>query len=173
MSATRISFFLLFASLCLPGRSEAAMAWLRASQSYIEQGDYLLQPGLQVAMGLEDGSRYSLDFTGRRYGSFLETTTMLTRDKTLPIFPWPSVTALYGISLLDEYTGYDPPKGTSQGSHSVNLGINLGLAWNVWQYEQWTLTTEWNAHLFAAGLAVILLTTARKSVFTLGVEYSL
>ncbi len=155
------------------GPDAEAQIRLQAGESMLEQGDFLLAPGVQLSLGLADGSRYRLDFSGRRFGSFLESTTMISRDETLKIFPWPEVSARYGVTLLDAYTSYKPQQGKAEEVHDFNLGLSLGLGYRLWQGQDWAINAEWNSQIFAAGFAFLVLTTARKTVFTLGAEVSL
>lgn len=150
-----------------------AGVWLQAGESVMEQGDFLLHPGIQLSLGLDDGTRYRLDFTGRRFGSFLETTTMISRDEIIKIFPWPELTARYGVTIMDAYTAYDPPEGAKESVHDFNLGLSLGLAYTLWSEESWRVNAEWNSQIYAAGFAFLFLTTARKSIFTLGAGVAL
>jgi hypothetical protein len=150
-----------------------AGVWLQAGESFMEQGDFLLHPGVQLGLGLDDGTRYRLDFTGRRFGSFLETTTMVSRDEILKIFPWPELTARYGVTILDAYTAYDPPGEPKKSVHDVNVGLCLGLGYTIWDADRWRVNAEWNSQIYAAGFAFLFLTTARKSIFTLGAEVAL
>lgn len=157
----------------LSSASPAAAVWLQAGESVLEQGDFLLHPGVQLGLGLSDGSRYRVDFTGRRFGSFLETTTMISRDEIFKIFPWPQLTARYGVTVLDAYTAYDPPGGPKKSVHDINIGLCLGLGYMIWSDDRWRVNAEWNSQIYAAGFAFLYLTTARKSVFTLGAEVAL
>ncbi|HYX35903.1 MAG TPA: hypothetical protein VE954_22615 [Oligoflexus sp.] len=150
-----------------------AGVWLQAGESVMEQGDFLLHPGIQLGLGLDDGTRYRVDFTGRRFGSFLEMTTMLSRDEILKIFPWPELTARYGVTVMDAYTSYDPPGEPKTSVHDVNIGLCLGLAYTLWSEDRWRVNAEWNSQIYAAGFAFLFLTTARKSIFTLGAEVAL
>jgi hypothetical protein len=147
--------------------------WLQAGESVIEQGDFLLHPAVQFGLGFSDGVRYRLDFSGRTFGSFLETTTMISRDELISVFPWPALQARYGVTVLDSYIAYDPPRGPRQNSHDFNVGLTLGLAYTIWDADSWRVNAEWNSHLYAAGASLLLLTTARKSVLTLGAEVAL
>ncbi|MBC7531803.1 MAG: hypothetical protein H7318_09510 [Oligoflexus sp.] len=146
---------------------------LRAGQSWFEQGDYLLEPG--ITLGAEDAEHRSVrfEFTGKTFGNFTQATGILSLNLPFKIFPWESVYTSYGLSLMDEYTAYNSPHGKDESIHSMNLGLNLGLGWKVWQGENWSAQLEWNSHIFAAGLAFIFMTTARKTVFTAAVGYEL
>ncbi|WP_141733594.1 hypothetical protein [Oligoflexus tunisiensis] len=155
-----------------PAMGHAAV-WLQAGESVMEQGDFLLHPGIQLGLGFEDGIRYRLDFTGRRFGSFLETTTMVSRDEILKIFPWPELTARYGVTIMDAYTAYDPPAGPKESVHDINVGLSLGVGYTIWSQDKWRVNAEWNSQLYAAGFAFLFLTTARKSIFSLGAEVAL
>jgi len=159
--------------LAIGSAATQAQIAVQAGESLIEQGDFILHPGIQLGLSLADGSRYRLDFTGRRFGSFLETTTMITRDEIFPIFPWPELTARYGVTLMDAYIAYDPPNGPKETAHEFNIGLSLGLGYTLWQHEDWKVKAEWNSQIFAAGFAFLVLTTARKSIFTLGAEVTL
>jgi hypothetical protein len=139
----------------------------------MEQGDFLLHPGVQLGLRLGDGIRYRLDFTGRRFGSFLETITMLSRDELLDIFPWPALSARYGVTIMDAYTSYDPPGESRKSVHDWNIGLSLGLGYTIWSDDRWRINAEWNSQIYAAGFAFLFLTTARKSIFTLGAEVAL
>jgi hypothetical protein len=154
--------------------SQAATAQtLRYGPSYIEQGDFILHPGVQLALWKNEEHRFRFDFYGRRFGPFLEATAIVGADKFLRIFPWQELVTVYGFSVMDEYTAVNRPQGEDEAAHALNLGLNLGLSWRLLQHEAWDVRAEWNAHIFAAGLAFIVLTTARKSVFTLSVGYTL
>lgn len=155
------------------GASAHAGVWLQAGESVMEQGDFLLHPAVQLGLGLDDGTRYRLDFTGRRFGSFLETTTMLSRDELIKIFPWPELKARFGVTIMDAYTSYDPPGGSKESVHDVNVGLCLGIGYTIWSEEKWRVNAEWNSQIYAAGFAFLFLTTARKSIFTLGAEVAL
>lgn len=150
-----------------------AGVWLQAGESVMEQGDFLLHPAVQLGLGLDDGTRYRLDFTGRRFGSFLETTTMLSRDELIKIFPWPELTARFGVTIMDAYTSYDPPGEPKESVHDVNIGLCLGIGYTIWSEDRWRVNAEWNSQIYAAGFAFLFLTTARKSIFTLGAEVAL
>lgn len=159
-------------SILSPAPANASV-WLQAGESMMEQGDFLLHPGIQLGLGFNDGTRYRLDFTGRRFGSFLEMTTMVSRDEIFEIFPWPELTARYGVTIMDAYTSYDPPLERKTSVHDVNIGICLGLAYTLYREERWRVNAEWNSQIYAAGFAFLFLTTARKSIFTLGAEVAL
>lgn len=153
--------------------SALSAVWVQAGESVMEQGDFILHPGLALGLGLDSGVRYRLDFTGRRFGSFLETNTMISRDQLIKIFPWPQVSARYGVTIMDAYTAYSPPGGPKEDVHDYNIGLCLGLGYMIWDQGDWRVNAEWNSQIYAAGLAFIYLTTARKSVFTLGAEVAL
>ncbi len=169
----RLRRALLGLGLLLAVPSQAGAWTLQYGQSYIEQGDFLVQPGIQLGLLDAKDRRYRFDFYGRRFGSFTEATAIVGFDETLKIFPWPELKALYGLSLMDQYIQRDSPLAPKKEIHSFNLGVNLGLDWRLLSYDQWTLDAGWNSHIFAAGFAFLLLTTARKSIFTLSVGYTL
>lgn len=146
---------------------------LRYGQSYTEQGDYLLHPGIRLALLDDKARQYRFDFYGRRFGSFTEATLILGMDEELAIFPWENLVAVYGFSVMDQYTKRDTVSRPSKDVHSLNLGANIGLHYKIYSYDRWTLNAGWDSHLFAAGFAFLLLTTARKSVFSLSAGYTL
>lgn len=146
---------------------------LRAGQSWFEQGDFLLHPGVQLSLENEARQSLRLEFTGRKFGYFTETTSILSLNFPYDILPWKSVYTSYGLSVMDEYTGYDSPTGKDESIHSMNLGLNLGIGWKVFEYKAFNARLEWNSHLFAAGLAFLYMTTARKSVLTAAIGYEL
>ncbi len=146
---------------------------LRAGQSWFEQGDYLLEPGASLTLENELHRSVRLDFSGKTFANFTQATAILSLNLPFEIFPWESVYTSYGFSLMDEYTAYDSPSGKDDQLHAFNLGLNLGLGWKVWQGDNWSARLEWNSHIFAAGLAFVFMTTARKSVFTAAVGYDL
>lgn len=151
----------------------AAETRLGFGQGFIEGGDFVLHPAVQANLELPSTTRFRLNFSGRRYGSFLETTSLVTWEESLELFPWEQLKARLGVSFLDQYIAYDPPGAPSEQSHDLNLGLALGLDWEIYSYDRYHLKAEWNAHLFAAGFAFLVLTTARKSTMTIGVEASL
>ena len=171
MDLNRTVSALCLVSLLGPGIAEGAYN-VRFGESFIEQGDYLLAPGVQVA--LDTGKRrYRFDFTGREFGPFLQATAIASYDLELKLVPWERVTTHYGFSLMDEYTAFDDPHGKKEDIHSFNAGLNLGLGVKVYEGDRWNVMLDWNSHIFAAGLAFIFLTTARKTVFTLSAGYDL
>ncbi len=165
----------LLASICamVAITSPAQALELRYGQSYIEQGDFLLHPGVQLSLIDASDRHYRLDFYGRRFGSFTEANGILGFDQNLDIFPWEDLIAVYGISVMDQYTARDSGPSKSSSKHSFNVGVNLGLHYKIYTYEKWSANVGWDSHIFAAGLAFILLTTARKSVFNFSVGYNL
>jgi hypothetical protein len=146
---------------------------LRAGQSWFEQGDFLLHPGVQLSLENEARQSIRFEFTGRKFGHFTEMTSILSLNFPYDILPWEAVYTTYGLSLMDEYTGYDSPTGKDESIHSMNLGANLGLGWKVIEYKGFNARLEWNSHIFAAGLAFVYMTTARKSVLTAAIGYEL
>lgn len=157
----------------LLGSSIAEAAYnVRIGQSYMEQGDYLLHPGAQVAVDMGK-RRLRLDFSGREFGPFIEATAIVSYDLELKIIPWERVTTHYGFSIMDEYTGFNNPHGEDEEIHSFNAGANFGLGVKLYEGKNWDAALEWNSHIFAAGFAFIFLTTARKSIFTLSAGYDL
>ena len=159
---------IVLAFICFWSKSAKALGF-RAGQSWFEQGDYLLEPGIELAV--EDAEHRSLrfEFTGKTFGNFTQATGILSLNLPFEIFPWKSVYTSYGLSLMDEYTAYNSPYGHDESIHALNLGLNLGLGWKVWQGDHWNARLEWNSHIFAAGLAFLYMTTARKTVFTAAV----
>lgn len=145
----------------------------RAGQSWFEQGDYLLQPGVQLTIANQDRQSLCLEFSGRTFGGFTQATGILSLNFPYDLSPWDALYTTYGISLMDEYTAYDSPQGKDASIHAMNLGLNLGIGWKVWEGHGWNARLEWNSHIFAAGLAFIYMTTARKTVFTAALGYDL
>lgn len=161
----------LSALACIAAPAQALE--LRYGQTYTEQGDYLLHPGIKLALKDDRGRQFRADLYGRRFGAFTEATLILGMDEELKVFPWDDLTLLYGFSVMDQYTQRDSGMRPKSEVHSLNLGVNIGLHYQVYRYENWTLHTGWDSHLFAAGFAFLLLTTARKSIFTLAAGYTL
>jgi hypothetical protein len=151
-----------------------AMAFeLRAGQSWFEQGDYLLHPGIQVTAATDDNTSLRFEFTGRTFGRFTESTSILSLNLPYEVLPWKSVYTTYGFSLMDEYTGYNSPRGRNESIHAFNAGLNLGIGYKLYEQGRFNARFEWNSHIFAAGLAFIFMTTARKTVFSATVGYDL
>ncbi len=164
----------LLALLGLCGRPESGFGLeLRVGKAWFEKGDYLLEPGAEIVLENARHQSLRLELSGRRFGRFTETSGILSVNFPFTVLPWKSVYTSYGISLLDQYTAYNSPSGKDESEHSINLGVNLGLGWRVIETGQWSADLEWNSHIFAAGLAFIYLTTARKTNFTLAVGYEL
>lgn len=162
---------LCFMAFFGPGIAEAAYN-VRIGQSFIEQGDFLLAPGAQVALDMGK-SRLRIDFSGREFGPFVEATAIASYDLELKVIPWDRVTTRYGFSIMDEYTAFNNPRGEDEEIHSFNAGANFGIGLTLYQGKDWDAALEWNSHIFAAGFAFLFLTTARKSVFTLSAGYDL
>jgi len=162
------------AVVLLMSRTEESFATeLRAARGWFEQGDFILAQGLQLAVINDNKQSVRFEFTGRTFGGFTEATGIVSANLPYQVLPWTSVTTTYGLSFMDEYTAYDSPHGKDEALHSLNLGINLGLAWTVIETGRWNATLEWNSHIFAAGVAFLYLTTARKTNFSAGVGYRL
>ena len=159
--------------LCLFLSNPATALELRAGQSWFEQGDYLLHPGVQLTLENPEGQSLRFEFTGRTFAGFTEATGILSLNFPFKILPWDFIYTSYGISLMDEYTAYNSPHGRDNAIHAMNLGVNLGIGWQAWKHDRWNARLEWNSHLFAAGLAFVYMTTARKTVFTAAVGYDL
>ena len=154
-------------------KATEAMAFeIRAGQSWLEQGDYLLHPGVQISVATEDQRSLRFEFTGRTFGRFTQSTSVLSLNLPYQVLPWKAVYTTYGFSLMDEYTAYRSPRGSDESIHAFNAGVNLGIGYQIIENSTWSARIEWNSHLFAAGLAALFMTTARKSVFsaTLGYE---
>ncbi|MBC7660008.1 MAG: hypothetical protein H7249_09895 [Chitinophagaceae bacterium] len=147
---------------------------LHAGQSWFEQGDYLLEPGISIAAESDAQQSVRLDFTGRTFGGFTQATGILSLNLPYKVLPWDFVYTTYGLSLMDQYTGYKSPNpGKDESIHSWNVGLNLGIGWQIFKADHWDARLEWNSHIFAAGLAFIYMTTARKTVFTAAIGYEL
>lgn len=160
--------------LMLGLRSGAALAYeIRAGQSWFEQGDYLLHPGVQITAATRDNTSLRFEFTGRTFGRFTQTTSILSLNLPYKVLPWEDVYTTYGFSLMDEYTGYRSPRGEDESIHAFNAGLNLGIGYKLIDSKTWKARIEWNSHIFAAGLAALFMTTARKSVFSASVGYEL
>ncbi len=166
-SLARLIFGLsLFQSFLLKAES------IHMARTVMESGDYIYHPGVQLAWS-QPSQRVRLDVQGQSFGAYRRIKALLGWDYALELLPWSEVQTYVGVSLLDQYTAYHPAQGASSQEHDLNLGLNLGWAWNLYHYERWTLRATWDSHLFAAGLAFVLLTTARENVLGLGVEMSL
>lgn len=146
---------------------------VRAGQSWFEQGDYLLHPGVQATVATPDNKSLRFEFTGRTFGRFTETTSILSLNLPYEVLPWKDVYTTYGFSLMDEYTAYDSPRGQDESIHAFNAGLNLGIGYKILDSKQWDVRVEWNSHIFAAGLAALFMTTARKTVFSATVGYEI
>lgn len=172
VSASRKALILALLFLLFPGQARAAYE-LRAGQSWFEQGDYLLHPGIQITAATPDNKSLRFEFTGRTFGRFTEMTSLLSLNFPYEVLPWPSVYTTYGVSVMDEYTAYDSPSGRDETIHAFNAGLNLGIGYKLYETGNFKARLEWNSHIFAAGLAFLFMTTARKTVFSASVGYEI
>ncbi|RZA21051.1 MAG: hypothetical protein EOP10_17260 [Proteobacteria bacterium] len=146
---------------------------IRAGQSWIEQGDYLLHPGVQLTAATKDNKSLRFEFSGRTFGRFTQSTSILSLNLPYEVLPWKEVYTTYGFSLMDEYTAYNSKQGEDESIHAFNAGLNLGIGYKIYDHGGFNARLEWNSHIFAAGLAFIFMTTARKTVFSATVGYEL
>lgn len=177
VSSCSFSYFFVLAwtfvlAFTLKAKDASALE-LRVGQSWFEQGDYLLHPGVQATLSTQDKKSLRVEFFGRTFGRFTEATGLLSLNLPFTILPWEFVYTSYGLTLMDEYTAYRSPSGEDESIHAFNFGVNLGIGTKLIYTKDWALRAEWNSHIFAAGLAAIFMTTARKSVFSLSLGYDL
>jgi hypothetical protein len=89
--------------------------------------------------------------------------------KQTEIFGSKSLTASAGFSLMANQTSIsykDYPQENSSFTNT-NIGLLLGLRYNIVATKSFSLTASWDSHLFAAGDAVLLLVTGRKQILGL------
>ncbi|RYZ67040.1 MAG: hypothetical protein EOP09_11705 [Proteobacteria bacterium] len=170
LAAFQVLVFLM-GGLLMPTAGKAVE--IRAGQSWLEQGDYLLHPGVQLTAATKDNKSLRFEFSGRTFGRFTQSTSILSLNLPYEVLPWKEVYTTYGFSLMDEYTGYNSPRDDDESIHAMNAGLNLGIGYKIFDHGGFNARLEWNSHIFAAGLAFIFMTTARKTVFSATVGYEL
>ena len=105
---------------------------------------------------------------GRTHGPVTETDGILAAAKRYDIFGSKNLHSSVGLSILAERTAieYKDAPAESTSFTSTNVGLMLGLTYDVLRTKSLFVTASWDSHLFAAGEAVLLLVTGRKQVIS-------
>jgi hypothetical protein len=103
---------------------------------------------------------------GRTYGPVTETSGILSAGKQTGIFGLKTLQAAVGASLMAEHTAIAYKGHTSENNTytSTNVGLMLGLKYEIYSSKMITVSASWDSHLFAAGSAIILLVAGRKQI---------
>lgn len=135
----------------------------------VEEGDDRGQSAAILHLGLSSQWYSRFYIWGRSYGPVTETNGILAFAKQTEIFGSKSLTASAGFSLMANQTSIsykDYPQENSSFTNT-NIGLLLGLRYNIVATKSFSLTASWDSHLFAAGDAVLLLVTGRKQILGL------
>ena len=147
---------------------------LSASAGGVEQGDFLMQPSIRLGLGYKEVWLLLWDFYGRDYSSIEERSHMLSLVYKPQLTRMPGGFSLaFGLSLLNEFTRYEPELAEKRQFNSTNLGFFTGIHWNWHFSEKFLANISWDAALYPAGLASIYLVTSRKQFITAGLGVSL
>ena len=112
---------------------------------------------------------------GRSYGPVTETAGVLAFGKRFDVMGSKFLHSAVGVTSLAENTSIkfkDSPADSSSYT-STNLGLMLGLSYELYQTKYATLAASWDSHLFVAGEAGLLLVTGRKQILGLTAGISL
>lgn len=135
----------------------------------IDEGDDRPRPAFatQIVWG-GSGMFSQLFLWGREVATVKEQTTLLTTGyQQSGVFGQKWLQAgVGGAALLESTQVYDPATRDTDRDNAFNFGGLLSLH-AVCEYEQFSLQGGWDAMLFPAGQASILLVTARKQALSL------
>jgi hypothetical protein len=112
---------------------------------------------------------------GRSYGPVTETAGVMAFGKRFNLMGSKFLHSAVGVTSLAEHTSIrfkDSPSDSSSYT-STNLGLMLGLSYELYHTKYATLAASWDAHLFVAGEAGLLLVTGRKQILGLTAGISL
>ena len=165
-AVVRLLPFLLFS----PALPAAAME-LAVGPGVAEEGDDNLRPTISAHFGLDDRISGRLFVWGRTYKPVTERTILIAGHYRAPIFGVSWWTAHVGAAMLNEYTAieYDDYSGNQNKSeNNFNFGAVFGSVAQVPVSGPLLMQISWDAHVFPAGIAGILLSYARKQTISIG-----
>ena len=166
-------FLTLAATQLLPGKAQAVD--IATGIGAVEEGDDRGQAAAVVHVGFQNQWYSRFYVWGRSFGPVTETNGILSVAKQTGVFGSKSMMASAGVSLMANqtditYKGY--PEESSSYTNT-NIGLLLGLRYDIITAKKFSLSASWDSHIFAAGDAVILLVTGRKQILGLTAGISL
>ncbi|EFX59892.1 hypothetical protein DAPPUDRAFT_126383 [Daphnia pulex] len=159
---------ILSATLLASFRLEAAPGF-SLGLAAIEETDERFRPAFWVQGLFAEKWVVQWEAYGRVQKPVTQSTHLLTFSRQFPLFG--SLLGRTGLALALESTTISREDGDEGASRetNTNLGLALGIAWQ--SKSKLFVTAEWSSSLFPAGLAGILLSTARKQSLNLGVGW--
>jgi hypothetical protein len=156
-----------------PGRVKAAN--VSAGVGAVEEGDDRGRGAFILNLHFANNWWTKTSVWGRTYGPVTETAGVLAFGKRFDLFGSKTLHSAVGATSLAENTSIkfkDSPSDSSSYT-STNLGLMLGLSFELYQSKYATLAASWDSHLFVAGEAGLLLVTGRKQILGLTAGISL
>lgn len=148
---------------------------ISAGAGALEEGDDRVRPAAIVHMSFPNNYLSRAYIWGRSFGPVTETDGILSVGKRYDIFGSKSFGSVVGVSAMVEKTSvkYDEYPQESSTYTSTNVGLLLGLHYDLIASKRLKLAASWEAHVFPAGSAIIVLVTARKQILglTAGVTF--
>ena len=157
----------LIALVLLVGiQTKVLAADFSAGVGALEEGDDRGRGAAILHAGFSNNWASRLYIWGRSYGPVTETDGILTAGKRYDIFGSKNLHSMLGISVLAERTSitYKDAPSDSSTYTSTNVGLMLGLNYDLYKAKTINVSLSWDSHLFAAGQAVLLLVTGRKQI---------
>lgn len=157
-------FLSLTASILAPSKLQAID--IATGIGAIEEGDDRGRAAAVLHLGFQNQWYSRFYVWGRSYGPVTETDAILSFAKQTGVFGSKSFTASAGVSLMANQTSitYKDYPDESTSYTNTNVGLLLGLKYDIVTGKRFSLAASWDSHLFAAGDAIILLVTGRKQI---------
>lgn len=153
---------------------EAKCADIAGGVSVIEEGDDRPKVGGLLHVGITEAYRARLHFYGRDFGPVKERTFLLSGIRHVTPFKSPNFRVSLGAAVMNERITITYPTDSSANAseNNVNVGGVFGLSWLISKGPLY-FSVDWDAHVFPAGAAGILLATGRKQTISMAMGVSL
>jgi hypothetical protein len=153
---------------------EAKCADFATGVSMIEEGDDRPRVGGLLHVGIQDIYRARLHFYGRDVGPVKERTYLLSGVRHITPFKSTMLKAAIGLAVMNERISLAYPTDSSLNVNEDNLNVGgvFGLSLHVPKGPLY-FSVDWDAHVFPAGAAGILLATGRKQTISIAMGVSL
>lgn len=170
-----IAPLLMIAAVLISAPKKLAAAEVFAGVGAVEEGDDRGRGAFIINLRLANNWWTKTSLWGRSYGPVTETAGVLAVGKRFDLMGSKFLQSAVGVTSLAENTSIQFKDAPSESSSytSTNLGLMLGLSYELYQTKYATLAASWDSHLFVAGEAGLLLVTGRKQILGLTAGISL
>ena len=171
----RIVTLIMIAAIFTVAPTRLKAADVSAGVGAVEEGDDRGRGAFIINVRFSNNWWTKTSVWGRSYGPVTETAGVLAFGKRFDLMGSKFLHSAVGVTSLAENTSIrfkDSPSDSSSYT-STNLGLMLGLSYELYHTKYATLAASWDAHLFVAGEAGLLLVTGRKQILGLTAGISL